>query len=84
MLERLRDIVARAQTCVKGRDFDGVQSALVEAELELNAVSGQLESAGAGGTEGPVVPESDVSPAEPGAEIENGGGIHPNAEPEPE
>jgi hypothetical protein len=86
MHQQLRGIIARAAQCVKGHDFDGAQSALVEAELELGAIEQAQADAAALLAEGdpagePGEPLPDISPVEPGAEVEDGGGIHPTAEP---
>lgn len=89
MFDQLRGILARAQQCAKGHDVDGVQSALVEAELELNAVEAaaapadlnddSADDVGAAVDAAPYLDGGDVSPLEPGAVPDDGGGIHPNA-----
>ena len=59
--EQLRGILDRARTCARGHDFEGVLSAMTEAELELNKAEEQPEGQpgdsepgepGDGGTEG--------------------------------
>lgn len=75
MFEQLRGILARAQTCAKGHDVDGVQSALVEAELELTAVEAAVAQADAENA------EPAISPAQEAGELETGD--EPPAEPEP-
>lgn len=54
MFHQLRGILARAQQCAKGHDVDGVQSALVEAELELNAVETAVAQADAESADDPA------------------------------